>query len=196
MAGLGVIIAFLVTAWASFIFLAGAYCSGYLPQEHIKRVDVALFRAHSKRCNEKWKKTLDKVMLAFSDQQLVTGLAIILAGFLEALNNDLDVYHWHMVIYLAWMSSTVHLTALSFLKDWLSRRTLLRNLRAFGMVVLFAFLAMAMYVQGDWNFTIVLYGGHYTLPVRCIWRGQSSSAPKWVGWNNDVAISYFMLCLG
>lgn len=138
------IVAFFVTAWAAFIFLIIAYWTGLLPQSLLRPIDKIMFKANSRRCHSEWKETLDHVTLLFSDQQLLTGIGILLAGYYEVFANDLDALHWHTVTYLAWMSSTVHLITLSLLKDRLRENKILRNLRLAGMLVLLALLIAAL----------------------------------------------------
>ena len=141
---LKVIVAFFVTAWAAFIFLIIAYWTGLLPQQLLRPLDNKLFKANSRRCRSEWKQTLDHVTLLFSDQQLLTGIGILLAGYYEVFARDLDALHWHTVTYLAWMSSTVHLITLSLLKDRLHEHKMLRDLRLAGMLLLLALLIPAL----------------------------------------------------
>jgi hypothetical protein len=108
--------------------------------------------------------------MSFSDQQLVTGLAILVAGYCEMLNNNLSVYHWTIVVYLAWMSSAVHIASLTLLKDVFNKRPWLRNIRVAGMLALFTLLAVAMWPLRR------MYVPEST-PVRCLWGSRN--------WNTD-----------
>lgn len=140
----GVVLAFLVTAWVALAFLTVAYGAGLLPPSLLSPVDATLFRGNSRRCESHWKKTLDKVTLLFSDQQLITGSGAMIAGFYEVFANELDALHWHTVTYLAWMSSTVHLLTLSLLKDRPSQNLVPRNRRLIGMLILLSMLVVAL----------------------------------------------------
>lgn len=134
--------------------------------------------------------------MTFSDQQLITGLAIITAGFLEAPNHDLDAYHWQIVTCLAWMSSTVHLITLSFLRNWLVQRPLLRNLRLLGMFILLALLIVALVPQASQHFVNAAYRQRGT-PVRCYWSSRlGSEFGPTLYWNRDVILSYLFLAVG
>lgn len=205
-AGLGLILAFLITAWTAFGFLATAYLLGYLPAYHIKRADKACFKVNSRRADDRWRVTLDKVVLIFSDQQLIAGLAIVIAGFVEALTRDLDSYHWHIVTYLAWLSSTVHLITLSLLRSWLSERLLLRNLRMLGMLILLGLLGTAIYPSLNLKFTSGIFDSEddnsrgdktrsQATPVHCFWGGDLSYSMHWPP-NGDAVISYVALIGG
>jgi hypothetical protein len=59
-----------------------------------------------------WSFMLGTAVLSFSDQQVVTGISIIVAGFLQ-LQWGLDVYHWQTVANLAWFSAFTHITTLT-----------------------------------------------------------------------------------
>lgn len=192
-AGLGVILAFLITAWLSFIFLAIAYASGRMSHDYIRQMDRVCFRANSNKSGDDWKKLMDKVILVFSDQQLITGLAILIAAFFGLATNDLDTYHWQIVIYLAWMSSMVHLITLTFLRQWLSQRPLLRSLRLFGMLILFVLLVIAMYPQTYSAFVASVSSGSGWVPTSCFFNGQynnlyNASQQEYVYLNNTYAI--------
>ena len=113
--------------------------------------------------------------MSFSDQQLVTGLAILVAGYCEMLNNNLSVYHWTIVVYLAWMSSAVHIASLTLLKDVFNKRPWLRNIRVAGMLALFTLLAVAMWPLRR------MYVPQST-PVRCLWGSRN--------WNTDHETSF------
>lgn len=224
-AGIGVTLAFLITAWTSLAFIVWAYFSGRIPQSYLNQIDTICFKAHSNRCHEDWTKTMEKVVLIFSDQQLVTGLAILLAGFSEAYSNDLDVLHWQILVYLAWTSSAVHLVTLSMLRNRLSRRPFLRKFRIVGMIILFALLATALFPQtrilylqslsqSVGTFANVLNDKHswmyisrQGLPIRCFWNGELNALydhsfyASWysdppLGLNLDAVISYLTLCVG
>jgi hypothetical protein len=54
-------------------------------------------------------------ILVLSDQQLVTGLAILIAGFMIC---DISLYSFTIVSAVAWFSSTTHLSSLAVLKGY------------------------------------------------------------------------------
>lgn len=191
-----VILAFLITAWFAFAFLAVAYFVGLLPPEHIRLADRICFHATSKRCRDKWKDTLDKVILTFSDQQLITGLSIMIAGYVESVYSDLDAYHWYIIVYLAWMSSTVHLITLTLLRTWMNENPLLRNLRMFGMAILLGLLAVALYPSTHTVFLDSI-SDNYKLPANCFWEGKRIKLSFWPDrLSVDAILSYIALFLG
>ena len=58
---------------------------------------------------EKWNKGLQMAVLSFSDQQVLTGLAILISGYVQLGFRGLAVYHWQIVVDLAFFSSVTHL---------------------------------------------------------------------------------------
>jgi len=60
--------------------------------------------------SEAWKQAVSRFILALSDQQLVTGLAILVSGV--ARQRNLIAWEFYMVLSLAWSSTTSHLATL------------------------------------------------------------------------------------
>ncbi|KXT09127.1 hypothetical protein AC579_394 [Pseudocercospora musae] len=82
--GVGVAAAFLAAAWASFALLACAYWIGVLPPAQLRSADRIYFFGNSRRYHLAWRNTIERVALIISDQKLVTGLGMLIAGFYEA----------------------------------------------------------------------------------------------------------------
>ena len=87
--------AFLASAWISLFFVASAYVAGLIPSELLNDYDV-LFVGCRSHASHGWTKALQKAVLVFSDQQIVFGIAVLVAGFLEW--RQMSIYHWQMVI--------------------------------------------------------------------------------------------------
>jgi hypothetical protein len=71
-------------------------------------------------------------ILTLSDQQLVTGVAILVAGFANWCT--MTVYEMNMVVALAWFSATTHLATLNVLRAYFCQNPVVRNWRMLGMV--------------------------------------------------------------
>jgi hypothetical protein len=82
-----------------------------------------------------------------SDAQIVTGLSILIGGFSQ-INCGLSIFHWHMVVRLAWFSSVTHLTTLTFLRRYIQDNGAIRILRLVLMLVLMLMLAVALIPTG------------------------------------------------
>lgn len=149
-----------------------AYAGGFLPFHFMRRVDRLAFGANSRNEHTKWRDVIETVTLSLSDQQIVTGLAILIAGYHEMINGNLSIYHWNAIVYLAWMSSSVHIASLTLLRDIFNEQPILRNVRVAGMLILLVLLAIGMwplrYFDGEQSLAI---------PARCLW--DQKYAPIW-----------------
>lgn len=83
---------------------------------------------------------LNTFILTLSDQQLVTGLAMMIAALVR--HCSLSYYEFSVVANLAWLSSTTHLTTLAVLQPYLQTRPVLRYVRIIGI---FCNLALLLY---------------------------------------------------
>jgi hypothetical protein len=81
-------------------------------------------------------------MLLISDLQLITGLAIIICGFVQR-KCGLSAYHWRRVVQLAWFSSVTHLCCLTFLRDYLHTNKTAQWWRVPGIILLATLLISA-----------------------------------------------------
>lgn len=160
-----------------FLSLA-ANIGGFLPSHYLRRVDRRIFRANSRNQDSRWRNIIEKVVISVSDQQLVTGLAILAPGYYEIMDNNLSVYHWQIVVYLAWLSSAVHIASLTLLRDVFNNNPNLRNLRVAGILVLLALLEVTMWPT---RFTAYLSVGNLGMPVRCWWKPTQMRSPKPLG---------------
>jgi hypothetical protein len=150
----GVILAFLVSAYVSFVVVFAAYLFGFVEPELLSPADVRLMRIRSRiDIHPRLHHLLQHAILVLSDQQIVTGIAIMAAGFVGLRNGETNVYHYQIVLYLAWLSSSVHPSALTFLRPFMESHTAVRFWRLVGMVVLFFTLIVGLVptVSYDWG---------------------------------------------
>jgi hypothetical protein len=104
--GIGVILAFLISAYVSFFVVLGAYLFGLVEPELLSPADVRFMRIKSRiHHHPRLHHLLQHAILVLSDQQIVTGVAIMAAGFVGLRSGDTNVYHYQIVLYLAWLSS-------------------------------------------------------------------------------------------
>ena len=105
-------------------------------------------------------------MLTFSDQQVVTGIAILISGYSQ-LRYGLAVYYWQLTVDLAWFSSVTHLTTLTCLRFYFQKRRGLKFLRLICMAVMAGMLSCAVastgYLGGDNDFS-------YDYPAWCLFH--------------------------
>lgn len=79
-----------------------------------------------------------------SDQQLVTGLAILVSGV--ANYKSLSTYEFSVMSSLAWFSSTTHLATLGVFKSHLKTHGIVRHIRVAGMLCVLVLLAFSQAV--------------------------------------------------
>jgi hypothetical protein len=82
-----------------------------------------------------------------SDLQILSGLSILISGFAQ-LKCGLSIYHWQVLVYLAWFSSLTHLSCLTFLRKYLNEHPGERNWRVFAMLILVILLVVALLPTG------------------------------------------------
>jgi hypothetical protein len=122
-------------------------------------------------------------MFTLSDQQLVTGPAIILAALVQ--HCQLSVYEFQVVNSLAFLSSTKHLATLVMLRQYLRENKVVRNIRVTAMVLN---LGLLIYT------TIVAYTA-FTVDssqVECVMDSLSSLRSDPVDFANIVITCSFL----
>ena len=84
---------------------------------------------------------LERFILTLSDQQLITGLGILIAGFKGLCT--ISFYNFNIITAVAWFSSTTHLSTLAILRGYLIDHPRIRNWRAAAILCLFVLLMVA-----------------------------------------------------
>ncbi|KAK4951186.1 hypothetical protein LTR10_010158 [Elasticomyces elasticus] len=129
-AGTGVVLSFIVVAILSFIiyiicmFLAMINTTSMNPKDKWLRERVTKLMNHriSDERKEIWLKSLTKVLLGLSDQQLVTCLAVLIVAVVKLADGSLTVYHFTICADLASCSNAVHTMTLDVLASYFRRR--------------------------------------------------------------------------
>ena len=201
--GIGVILAFLISAYVSFAVVLGAYLFGMVEPELLAPADVRIMRVRSRIHNHpRLHHLMQHAILVLSDQQIVTGVAIMAAGFVGLRSGETNVYHYQIVLYLAWLASSVHLSALTFLRPFLESHPAVRAWRLVGMVVLFFMLIIGLVptVSYDWGIINISDPSDSTIgindksgwgiPARCFWARTYGD-----GVNDDAPIGYVLLVI-
>ncbi|KAK7942828.1 uncharacterized protein PG986_011941 [Apiospora aurea] len=210
--GVGVVTAFILSAYLTFTAVLVAYLFGLGDSELLSPIDCRVFHIRSypsrstngseqqqqqheeqrapSKLRAKAEACLRTAALALSDQQIVTGIAIMGAGFQGLRTGALSAYHYQIVLYLAWMSSSVHLTAITLLASYLKRHRGVLAWRLTGMLVLFVMLIVGLVttISNDWG--IFSWPGidsdktGWAILARCFWgnlRGASVSPDAPIG---------------
>jgi hypothetical protein len=132
-----------------------------------------------------WSNMLYGTIMALSDQQLITGIAILSAAIRSLKMRSITVYHFNMVMNMAWFSSNVHLLSLCVMRSFLyssqitnvlsharSHAVLPRVLRIIAMLVLAGLLLHCSSVSG-----YELWDNNPNCPALCITRGRRAGHP-------------------
>ena len=118
-----------------------------------------------------WKKPLRKAVLIFSDQQIVTGIALLASGYSQ-LPGGLDTYHWQILVYLAWFSSFTHLTTLTVLRRYFQDHPAIRLWRIILMVVTVSLLGIALLPTGN-QWWLAIYPDTSGVPALCFFQSRN-----------------------
>ncbi|QIX01682.1 hypothetical protein AMS68_007199 [Peltaster fructicola] len=198
-AGLGVIFAFTISAGLTLLAIGAAYFTGLVDAGLLGPVDRIIMHIPARAPQHpRIHVTLRKAIMACSDQQIVTGIAILAAGFHGLVTGHISVYHFHIVLYLAWMSSSVHLSALTLLKPFMQQHRGVLVWRSVGMLVLLVMMIIALVptISNDWAVISLqnVDSNHlpqntvFGVPAICFW-GQLYDD----GVNPDAILSYIVL---
>jgi len=116
-----------------------------------------------KRLN--WRRVIERLVLGLSDQQLVTGIAILSVGVyrIPASRGHISFYHFTLVTDLAWFSSNTHQIAVIVLRKYFEYYRNLGFWRGLCMLVMGLFLAVCTGLTA-----IVPQAGYYNCPAECI----------------------------
>ncbi|KAL2059757.1 hypothetical protein VTL71DRAFT_10141 [Oculimacula yallundae] len=158
-AGIGVLIAFISASSVTFIAIVLGYITYSIDPAQLNYVDSLviphirwlLWMGTGDTISTETKKLRVQAMthfiLALSDQQLVTGLAILITGYAQRCS--ISGHHFKLIANLAWFSSTTHLSTLTVLQRYLIRHPLIKHIRVIGILAVLRLLLHAQfYVQG------------------------------------------------
>ncbi|KAK5111455.1 hypothetical protein LTR62_004907 [Meristemomyces frigidus] len=164
--GPGVLVAFFITGLTTVSVVIVAYLCEALDDDlmgdldrriisntaqkwrHLRRVRTNLNEEQAsgaEHIREARKKAMAQFVRALSDQQLVTGLGILVAAV--STPDHLSGYEFTVALALAWFSSTTHLATLTVLRGFLRSLGLVRDARVGGMVLVLLLLTYTVGVS-------------------------------------------------
>ena len=145
---------------------------------------------------KRWSSAFNDTIVSFSDQQIVTGISIVIGGFSQ-LQWGISSYHWQAVVNLAWFSTVTHLITLTVLIDQRPSDIHLKILRSSGMGALMVLLLFAMWPVGYLTTDEQFFYPLQSLPAWCLyqpsidWKNQYGDLiPKSYNW------AYILLAYG
>lgn len=146
---------------------------------------LQLFKPTDEFCRF-WMPVIEKVVLNISDQQLLTGLALLIAGF--ATHCSISAYHFEIVGDLAWFSSNVHLASLSVLEKYLLREHGVRNWRVVSIMCMGILLIANNAMQGHWA-----WYGSWSFGAQCLFDDLVGEWGGLPGYWAEVNIALILL---
>ncbi|KAJ4006435.1 hypothetical protein NW766_010522 [Fusarium irregulare] len=90
-----------------------------------------------------WTDGLEMSILGMCDLQFVTGLGILISGFID-LRKGISAYHFILVTHLAWFSNLTHICGLTVLRKYFHTRPMEKLIRMICMTVLALMLLVAI----------------------------------------------------
>jgi hypothetical protein len=146
-----------------------------------------------------WSRVLSKNLLAFSDTQLLTGLAIQFTGMLK--HCDLTVYHWKIVTELAFLTTVTHLLAVVALRNYFVKNRWINLPRIFFMLANLGLLGYTSYIAYSYELASL----DLSTPLACFFKGErprlkAAFGTKWTGLlvgaiGGHVTVILAMYCL-
>jgi hypothetical protein len=170
-----VIIGFMASAYLTLVMVIVYYFfDGNKTSSRVDRVIIEGFSnlwliSKCPKPPQKWSDAIETAVLMFSDQQLVTGIGILVSGYTQ-LSCSLSTYHWQIVVYLAWFSSLTHLTTLTALREFFRENPTLSYWRVVFMGLTMALLASALIPIGYVSNT---FSTPETVPATCLFSSQT-----------------------
>ena len=199
--------AFFVTATISIAAVLFSYFSGALEVTSQNFVDARLLRnlqdfwysMHPRRRERQMslasttslKKTrsfrkegMTQFILALSDQQLVTGAAILLAALANL--SGFNRYEIIMIDSLAWFSATTHLATLDTLSHYLESHRIVRAARIAMIVVFLALFSCAFVIRA----INAMVGNEMFSPALCALNQTSPHISDYSNWHGPFNIAW------
>jgi hypothetical protein len=161
-------VSFVLTAFLALVASVIGLVLGTISTTHTNWVDQ-LFSDFVRRrvvrltadANEFWGNVVEAAILNFSDQQLVTGGVILIVAYFQLAT--ISVYHFSVVMDLAWFSSNTHLLAVVVLRKRLREHFFRRAWRGLAMLIMCTMLFISSIFQGHWN-----WFDSYRCPATCL----------------------------
>lgn len=141
-----------------------AYFTNRLPNECYNEFDDLILNRRPQSKNEDRARTFRGFLLALSDQQLLSGLALVITinmirNGVDNLDTEVTGYAYNNAVILAYFSCAIHLASLGCLRGYLQQRRTLKHIRVLLMICVFGLL-----IQGLWD---AWFAVHLTESLRC-----------------------------
>lgn len=163
-------------------FVASTYAASFYGDLELDFLYLPLMRRWTPEKKEFWCRVLDRLILGFSDQQLITGFAMILIGLAKV--RTIHLYHFSLILCLAMLSCSIHMTSVLTLRRYFQDHPEVAKVRIVIMLI-FALLLSGglLYSKGP------MFGASQINKIKC---------PVECSWSQDLStplISIFFICL-
>ncbi|KAL6712035.1 hypothetical protein ACN47E_003078 [Coniothyrium glycines] len=184
-AGIGVLVSFLAAACLAFliafsvIFLDRYESIINLVRRWILRKKdpyVHDYNGPYWRSPSFWSRVLSKNLLAFSDTQLLTGLAIQFTAMLK--HCEISVYHWRVVVELAFLTTVTHLLTVIALRNYFVKNKWINLPRIFFMLGNLALLGYTSFVAYSYD---LVPGVDLSQSLSCFFQGDRPTIERAFG---------------
>lgn len=132
------------------------------------------------------KEVITQFILTLSDQQLVTGLALLIAGVCN--QRTLTGYQFAVLLSQAWFSSTTHMATLDALRNYLGSHGVVRDVRVIGMVSILVLLIYTFIVS-----LLTRPPRTLMLPVQCLFEEPLYFNPVYASRGGAAAYTLAMI---
>jgi hypothetical protein len=198
-----VVLSFLITAGLTLVTTIIGRISALLAEEELPNTwdkavrNFAIQRFHPSVSKVKFIVSVTKkLLIGFRDQQLVTGIAMLVTGICRLPPNQgqISVYHFTMVYATALFSSSTLLAASGVLKyDAFDTHRLLRYFRALWMIIMYLLLITVVVISGS-----SVWSESFSCPATCLmqtlgdyWDSSSTISSRFS--ILTLSLSYFYL---
>ncbi|KAL1798533.1 hypothetical protein ACET3X_002570 [Alternaria dauci] len=152
-AGVGVVLSFVIasfmTTFASILAMvldqAFDTKGHFTPREPLTYIREHFLENEWKR-HYAWRPFLDPLIIGFGDQQLITGYAVLLSGWIKVAQRSFRVQgaHFVLILYICALSSSSHLAALITLRKYFRKYEFIAKIRLTLVVCFALFLLSSM----------------------------------------------------
>jgi hypothetical protein len=166
-----------------------AYLSDSIPECCLNQIDKNLIASFHKRCpgfrkrflgslpRKQREEAITRFILALSDQQLVTGMAILFATVKNQCTFSYQEFGIAMSV--GWFSATTHLATLDCLRGYFLAHPTVRNWRVLGMMIV---LGLLIYCLSIWS--LIPNFEDVRIPMECALQeiGPDPISKIYYGW--------------
>ena len=179
-----VVVAFVISAWLTFAFYGFTFffIKDGFPEDQLNELDLQHIRVVQAVRNfilhkvmrirtkpsrpEVAINAIENIAILLSDQQLITGMAILVAIFIR--HCTITQYHFYLASILAQVSFVTHFCAALLVRNTYLERPIMKYTRLFFIALTLVLLCVTQSVINYDSFML-----EYGLPTQCVWDDHS-----------------------